>query len=125
LLYPVRPASSEIVATIEAVAGERAITVRGEIVEGDVAAYHYYPGRDEAFGVCSLPRWAETVRSVSWQTTVKPRPAQGNGFARFGRFAGLLVRTFFTSVTGARRAPCAWRRRSSWARCGALALGVN
>src|SRR5262245_18742870 len=46
----VRPASSEIVATIEAVAGEQAITVRGEIVEGDVAAYHYYPGSDEAAG---------------------------------------------------------------------------
>jgi hypothetical protein len=42
--------ADRINAAYERLAAQGIPAVRGEVVEGDVAGYHYYPGRDRAIG---------------------------------------------------------------------------
>ena len=43
--------------------------VRGEIVEGNIAGYHYYPGRDRVIGLAPLPKaCASSSRTRSRRT---------------------------------------------------------
>jgi cyclopropane fatty-acyl-phospholipid synthase-like methyltransferase len=43
-------AEEEIEAAFERLTGRGLPVVRGEVADGDVAGYHYYPGRDRAIG---------------------------------------------------------------------------
>jgi SAM-dependent methyltransferase len=49
-------AEAEVEAAFRALQGRGEPAVRGEVVEGDVAGYHYYPGRDRVLG------WLEAER---------------------------------------------------------------